>query len=672
MKKIFSLLRLVVNGFISRMVILWVLFVLLRILELVYNSVFHGLPQHLFTITLYGLLNDTISLASLSPYLLLIYCPLFLWDKRAANIGFTIVATIVCLIQAALMQYFSTTLVPLGGDLWQYSMADIKQTMGAAGGVPISALIMFIVLTALCIYLFSVLSSRIKIKIFIALPLMSVLLITAFANSGQASPALTEYNNNLALNKLYFFYRGSIEHFKPQSQDLDIYADSYIGDYEFDNKADSTVITFKYTDEANYPFLHKDETPDVLSSFIKTAGTKPNIVILLVEGLGRAFTCEGGYLGNFTPFVDSLSRHSLYWENFLSEGGRTFAVLPSILGSLPFVKNGFCELGNNMPNHLDLLSLLRHNGYHTAFYYGGDAHFDLMDVFLKHGAINEINDINTFPAGYVKMPGSNGFTWGYGDKELFRRYFETKQNITQPYLSVILTVSTHNPFLINEQDAYLKRFEARMDELKFDDARKRDARNYKYQFASILYTDDALKTFFQAYSKRSDFSNTIFLITGDHRMPEIPMANKIDRYHVPLIVFSPLLTRTAKFSSISTHFDVTPSLLAMLKKQYNIDIPTEESWIGSGLDTARNFENRHAYPIMQTKNDMVDFVDELKMLNMNDVYAIQKNMDLTPENNSELKNKLSGLFDMFKRKNDKIATGGKLIPDSIYSRYYPK
>ena len=63
-----------------------------------------------------------------------------------------------------------------------------------------------------------------------------------------------------------------------------------------------------------------------------------------MEGLGRAFTNKGAYLGNFTPFIDSLAEKSLYWENFLSEGGRTFAVLPSFLGSLPFAKNGFNEL----------------------------------------------------------------------------------------------------------------------------------------------------------------------------------------------------------------------------------------------------------------------------------------------------------------------------------------
>jgi uncharacterized sulfatase len=70
-------------------------------------------------------------------------------------------------------------------------------------------------------------------------------------------------------------------------------------------------------------------------------------------------------------------------EQFLSEGGRTFAVLPSILGSLPFGKSGFNDLGNNMPVNNSLIGIMKRAGYHTAFYYGGDSKFDNMKLFLQ-------------------------------------------------------------------------------------------------------------------------------------------------------------------------------------------------------------------------------------------------------------------------------------------------
>ncbi len=673
---LWTLIKQSASAFVSRLTVLFLLYIVLRFFEMVYNVVLHGYDHYFFMVLLYGLVKDFSFIVMITLPLYLLYTILYLLNKKIANIVFIIIAALLCVIQIALVKYFLTSLVPLGGDLWQYSWSDIKQTVGAAGGIPLSAIIIFLAFIALVVFLFSFLTKRINFKAGISI--FIIILFILADRLGISSivtewkPTNNEYANNLSLDKCAFFYNSSMERFLPKSQDLDIYSDAYNGDYG-DEKGNNETISIKYVDENNYPFLHKDETPDVLSAFFHPAPAKPNIVVLLVEGLGRAFTNDGAYLGNFTPFIDSLSQKSLYWENFMSEGGRTFAVLPSVFGSLPFGKNGFCEFGEKAPNDVSLISLLRYNGYNTAFYYGGDSHFDLMDVFLKKNEINQINDINTFPAGYVKLPGNQGgFSWGYGDKELFRRYFETKESPTQPYLSILLTVSTHSPFLINEQDYYLNRFEKRMTELNFSDSRKASLRDYKYQLASVLYTDDAIRQFFNVYSKRPDFNNTIFIITGDHRMPEIPMINKIDRYHVPLIVYSPLAYRKARFSSISTHFDITPSLLAFLKNQYHLQAPSLVSWLGTGLDTAREFRNVHSYPIMQTKNDIVDFISGSYMINVKDLYSIDPQLNLNALNDNQVSNRLSGLFDKFKQKNNKIIDGGKLIPDSIYTHYFPK
>ena len=284
-----------------------------------------------------------------------------------------------------------------------------------------------------------------------------------------------------------------------------------------------------------------------------------------------------------------------------------------------------------------------------------------------------INDEKTFPTGYTQMPSQNGFTWGYGDKELFRRFIETKKNPQSPSVNVVLTVSTHNPFLINQQEEYLQKFEERMTAIGLPEGVKTQRRNYKYQFASILFLDDAVKDFINQYKKRPDFNHTVFLITGDHRMPEIPMSSKIDRYHVPLIMYSPLLKRTAKFSSISTHFDITPSLLAWLKKSYGIASPEKASWIGSGLDTSRRFRNIHSYPIMQTKVELIDFISGNFLLNGEDLYRINPNMDLTPETDVTKTNQLKAGFNRFLTKNRQfLANPSSIVPDSLLVKYGQK
>ncbi|MEO7532178.1 MAG: sulfatase-like hydrolase/transferase [Sediminibacterium sp.] len=661
--------------YVSHVILLLALFTLTRVFELVFETIQHGTPKLLGNVIMTGLAKDIAFVLQVSAwgYLLFAFC--YLVSKKLSHVFFIVVAALLLLIQVSLSQYFVTTLVPLGADLWSYSMSDIKQTIGASGGIKTSMVIGFVGLLTLAIFSLVFFTRRLKVRGRVAFVFFFIFIASAFTRApsmlNEWMPG-QEYSNNLSLNKSSYFFNASYKHFFPPKEELDIYSNAYSGEYEGSDN-DSSLATMKYVDEKNYPFMHlSDSSKDVLSPFFTQAAKPPNIVILLVEGLGRAFTNKGAYLGNFTPFIDSLSEKSLYWENFLSEGGRTFAVLPSLLSSLPFATNGFNELGDAMPKHLSLLNLLKKNGYNTSFYYGGESHFDNMDIFMQKGNIDVIDDEKTYPAGYVKMPTmQSGFSWGYGDKELFRRFAETKNNPQQPYLSIVLTVSTHNPFLINEQDKYLRRFEERMNELNFSEEVKKQDRNYDKQYASILFTDDAVKNFINQYKQRPDFSNTVFLITGDHRMPEIPMSTKIDRYHVPLLIYSPLLKRTAKFSSISTHFDIAPSITTWLKKSYHLNMPDTVSWVGSGLDTAKQFRNIHAYPIMQTKTDIIDFVMGNYMLSGEGLYRINGNMDLSAENNPSKLNEMKAAFSRFKSKNDQFKRTLKMVPDSLLKKYIP-
>jgi phosphoglycerol transferase MdoB-like AlkP superfamily enzyme len=294
-------------------------------------------------------------------------------------------------------------------------------------------------------------------------------------------------------------------------------------------------------------------------------------------------------------------------------------------------------------------------------------------MYLKANKVDELRDEETFPKGYKKLPENNGFSWGYNDKELYRYFLNSKdEKAAQPQLSVLLTATTHSPFLIDDVEKYNAIFEERMDVLRFNEEEKEDHRNYKNQYQTILYADDALKNFFAEYKKRADYENTIFLITGDHRIPEIPMSTKIDRYHVPLIVFSPLLKRTAEISSISTHYNITPSILAYLKTNHNIRTPKYTSWVGQGLDTTRSFQNIHNLPLMQTKTDLKDFVMGEYHLNGTDLYKLNSDLGEELSDDEDRKNQLIGAFEQFKKKNSEIVLGKKMIPDSIYSKYSPK
>ena len=601
-------------------------------------------------------------------YNILLYIPyisIYQLSKKAAKIVFSSLIITFAVIQIVLIEYFSASLLPLGADLYGYSATDIKQTVGASGGLNMVSIVNFICTLTVTASIIIAFSKKVKLHSYLAalLPFASITLFILGTSSFRTSPFKSDFANNITLNKCDFFFSETFRHFFPSNVE-----DDDAG--EFASAGGLRPVSYQYVDEEQYPFLRKDNTPDVLSPFFSEGDTQPNIVIIMVEGLGRAFTNEGAYLGNFTPFIDSLSRQSLYWKNFLSQGGRTFAVLPSLLGSLPFGKNGFLEQGEQMPQHLSMINILKKSGYSTSFYYGGDSKFDNMKGFLTANGTDGIYDEETFPAGYQKMPASDGgFSWGYGDSELFRRYFELNGNADKPRLDVLLTVSTHSPFIINNQKVFLQAFEKRMRELGFDEAKKKQYRKYDTKYASILYADNSLRTFFAEFSKRDDFKNTIFLITGDHRMPELPMSTKIDRYHVPLIVYSPLLKRTAAFESVSSHFDVAPSLITFLNKNYHVEKPSVVTWIGDGLDTARSFRNVHSYPLIQTKTSVIDYVMGNYHLNNESLFALSSTLDETIISENVTAKQLKSEFSKFKKRNEKFAAGAKLIPDSLYQKY---
>ncbi|MEO2064297.1 MAG: sulfatase-like hydrolase/transferase [Christiangramia sp.] len=636
------------------------------VFEIILASSDHNLKSGILSLIKWASLENLAFWLRIALPAYLIFSLVYLVSRSLAFILSNLAIILFFSIHLLLIYYYNTTLVMLGGDIFGYSLAEITQTVGASGTLAVVPVMIFLVFISLVIAGILFIRKRIFFPPVIGLlvPVLSAAYIFVGWDENVQPKLETDFETKLAENKSEHFYNAAYRHFEPELYETDIYAESYVKNYL---AGDDVLEPVEYVDEFNYPFLRKSTGHDVLGPYFETKQKKPNLVFILVEGLGRAFTNKNAELGNFTPFLDELSDKSLYWPNFLSGGGRTFAVLPSIFGSLPFGKTGFMEL-DQMPSELSLFNVLQKNDYQTAFYYGGNSTFDNMNRYLKANEVNRILDEPTFPEAYQKIPPSaGGFTWGYGDKELYRYYLNSVADDTTaaPYLNVILTVSTHDPFSVNDQERYNERFEQRLEEIGFRDELKEEYSKYKKQYASILFMDDAMKEFFEAYSKRADFNNTIFFITGDHRIPEIPMTSKIDRYHVPLMVYSPMLKRTAQIESISSHFDITPSVLAFMHEQYGIQTPLENAFVGQGLDTLRNFRNIHPIALKQTKTDFRDFVMGNYHLNGNSLYQIQPDMKEILVNNPEKKAELQNAFDQFRRKNEQIIEGKKLIPDSL-------
>lgn len=658
-----------VNGSLGFLSVL----VLLRLVEIVVIIESYQSPAAVFQVVLQVLILDVIFFLKASFLLFipfLVATQVVVGEKKTPLYIYASLCTVIIIIGLLLTKYYSTTLLPLGADLFGYSISEVKQTALAGASVDLLSVVLFVSLILLLWILVHFFSGKRLLNLKVGwgfLLLCTIAVFSGFSFAPSATKFKSDFDYNLSLNKQGYFYEKSLDFFTEDEPELDIYADNYIDDFDTEGPANASLPVYKYVD-AKYPFLRENNTEDVLGNFFNKFDTAPSIVYIQVEGLGRAFSGEGAYLQSFTPFLDVLAEKSIYFENFLASQGRTFASLPSVLGSLPFAQHGFSDLGNRIPTHLTLINILGANGYRTRFYSGFDLAFDNEGLFLRKSNIHETVSITNFGSGYRKMPAnSGGFTWGYGDMELMQRSLNAPAKV--PAFNIIQTMSMHTPYKVHNQEKYLQQFERLMTSFAFDESTRQEYRKYKGVYSTILYADDALKVFFQEYAKREDFKNTIFLITGDHRLPEIPMSTKIDRYHVPLIIYSPMLNKSARIKSVSTHFDIAPSLLAFLHKNYNLTTPKLVNFIGSGLDTVRAFRNIHKYPLMQTKNEITDFLSGEYFLNGDMLYSIDSRMYAEAIDNQEIKDQLKGEFRRFKAQNDLVSKVKKLLPDSVYLRF---
>lgn len=536
---------------------------------------------------------------------------------RAAKIASTAIFSTCFILSIALIHYFAETNVLLGTDLFGYEFDDVTTTVSASEGISMAPLLTMVAMVAIFVGLIVRTPWR-SFKPKVTYVIMTVIALMSFV------PVRAEYSNfnhemeyNIVENKARYFFTKSVEYVKDEKLGLD-------------------KIRFE---KNSYPLLKRFDSRDVLGEYLELGDSMPNICIVIVEGLGRDFSGVDAKWGGFTPFLDSLSTHSLSWSNALSNAGRTFGALPSVIGSLPHGANGFMAYGNKMPNHQSLISVLKENGYEANFFYGGNADFDQQDLFMQYQGVDVSMNESNFPPSYPRNKNDLGYSWGYPDRQMFHAALDVLAIRKKcPKVNVFLTLSNHEPFAVPEE-----KFTTLANEkikLEKDSLKRSLLSEYKDIFSCLMYTDDALRSFVRNYQKRPEFQNTIFVITGDHRLIPFPQDTKLTRFRVPLMIYSPMLKGARAFESVIFHSDIFPSLIALLSKKYTIKTPDALPLISNGLIMDTTFRCDRTITLMKSKGSVSDFIDRGYYLSDGVLFRLQPGLELSVVEDRERKRQM--------------------------------
>ncbi len=517
------------NDYFKILVLNLIVQILLRLVETVLILLNYGFQESLISSELTGLLFDIIftntCLIVLSPIYFLSYRISF----KLANSLLLFLIAIMSVLHFLILKYFIYQLLPLDTFLYQYSLREILYTLNTSGVSYIKAFLLLLFIEIIIYISYRYLkkvefSTRIIFLgyLFVLLSLPVFIFIQISNSTGL---------NKFSVNKSQYFYSQSISFFFKEENNL--YSRKDAIEYQKLHPSHSYI-------NLDYPLLHKFDNTNVLAPFFNDFKSAPNIVILIVEGLNDDFV-HTYHDVHLMPFIEKLKDESLYWKRCFTLGERSFAVVPLITGSLPYGEKGFTLL-DIYPNHYSLVSILKYNGYYTSFFYGQGSWFHHKDMFFRFNNIDLICDNSRFNKKFKKIiVGKDNFFWGYNDKDLFNQSLEVIDTIAaKKRLDIYFTGTSHSPYIIADNEHYENQFSNIIKSLKKND----DViffKTYKKYVLSELFVNDAIEEFINNYKKRPDFENTIFIITGDHPMTEMPRANSLKRYHVPLIIFSPKL-----------------------------------------------------------------------------------------------------------------------------------
>lgn len=428
-----------------------------------------------------------------------------------------------------------------------------------------------------------------------------------------------------------------------------------------------TVETDTYDGDKEYPLVKMYEKETGLTPLFNLKSEKPNIKIIIVEGLGKKFTdAETGYAG-LMPKLNKLISKSVYWSNYLSNTAEGQAALPIISGSLPFGESGFTHLESFTHRHT-LYSILKKNGYQTSFNFGGNSALNSYDKFLVQEGVDRILDKAVFGKDYIlQEEDAAGISLGYPDKDLFQRYAEERiMGSVAPKLDIFYTLSSRGPYAIPNQAAYTNRIERYLASSKLDAKSKRFMGHHLELFASYAYVDDALDLFFEAEKKTKTYDNTIYLITGSHLNRNLPFENALERYQVPLIVYSPLVKKPKVMSTVASHADIAPSLISLLDDAYPIEVPRKVAWLGDNALVAIEKNQNKEIPLFRGAHTIKDYIYSDYFLTDGRVTKINTDLSFNETDISNDSIKLvRDKFKYSKSVNKYVTEQDKLIPSDV-------
>ena len=188
--------------------------------------------------------------------------------------------------------------------------------------------------------------------------------------------------------------------------------------------------------------LHYNTQSENVPQLLTT--TRPNLLIILMEGMGAGFVEPLGGEHGVTPFINELSQQCVFFSQCFANSFRTDRGTVCALSGYPSFPNHSpmkmprksCSLGS-------IASALKPEGYHTDFFYGGDINFTNMKSYLHANGYDETTGDTDFPLSVRRT-----HAWGVTDQIAFDSLYARllRRQTQERWMTTFLTLASHEPW----------------------------------------------------------------------------------------------------------------------------------------------------------------------------------------------------------------------------------
>ncbi len=335
------------------------------------------------------------------------------------------------------------------------------------------------------------------------------------------------YNNELAKDGLYSLFSA----FRHNTLEYDVY---------YKTKPIKEVMDHLYKlekmDEKHLKVIQKEGKEKYY-----------NVVLIMIESMSAEYMGVYGDDRNLTPYLDKLTKESLFFDNLYATGTRTVRGMEAVTLSLPPTPGRSIVKRPDCHGMYSSGFIFKEKGYENKFIYGGYGYFDNMNDFFSHNGF-EIVDRNSF----TKEEETFGNVWGLCDEDLFNKALkeaDKSYNKKKPFFQFIMTTSNHRPYT-------------------YPDGRI-DIPSHSGREGGVKYTDFAIKEFIESAKQKPWFRDTVFVILADHNGGSAGK-NTLPtwRYKIPLIMYAPKIIQPKTVHKLSSQIDVMPTLMGILNFSY--------------------------------------------------------------------------------------------------------